>query len=280
MTRITSGTRTPWNLSLDAKGSIHDDATANDLGFRAGTVAGDIHLEQFGGICVETFGNAWFESGWVSMQFLQPTAHLEPVEAYIDGDGLVREAGIDTPDGVQVARGTVGLGDASLSTLRTKDRRGVDPTSLRMLRDVRVGQPTDVRHRRPMAEDQHRRIERGATTDPLEWYGNSSPWGGGIASPLTTCRLLVAGVTDTIAASCGDFVGLYGAIEVRHIDGPVMLDADYEITGEVLDVADSPKTEVLWFRTRATDLARPERGPVAEVTMVTRLLKASSPRWA
>jgi len=280
MTRLSTGPRRPWNLSIDAKGSIHDDATANDLGFRAGTVAGDIHLEQFGGLCVRAFGAEWFESGWVSMHFLQPTAHLEPVDAFVDGDGSVRDAGIDTPEGAQVARGNVGLGDASSSALATKDRRGVDPSMLRMLRDVRAGPPTDLRRRRPRGHDQHRRLAAGATTDPLEWYGDSSPWGGGIASPLTTCQLLVAGVTDTIAASCGEFVGLYGAIEVRHLAGPVMLDAEYEITGEVLDVADSPKTEVLWFRTRAVDVARPDRGPVAEVTMMTRLLKASSPRWA
>lgn len=280
MTRLSTGPRNPWNLSIDAKGSIHDDETANDLGFRAGTVAGDIHLEQFGGLCVEAFGQQWFESGWISMHFLQPTAHREPVDAFVDGEGSVRDAGIDTPEGIQVARGNVGIGDASTSTLSTKDRRGVDPATLRMLRDVHPGRPTDPRRRRPFAADQRRRLDAEICTDPLGWYGDSSPWGGGIASPLTTCQLLVAGVTDSIAASCGDFVGLYGAIEVRHVAGPVMLDAEYEITGEVLDVADSPKTEVLWFRTRAVDVARPERGAVAEVTMMTRLLKASSPRWA
>lgn len=280
MTRLTTGPRHPWNLSIDAKGSIHDDATANDLGFRAGTVAGDIHLEQFGGLCREAFGDTWFETGWISMNFLQPTAHREPVDAFVDGDGTMRDAGIDTPEGAQIARGNAGIGDASKSALSIKDRRGVDPSSLRMLCDVRRGQSTDQRRRAPFGADQHRRLEAGICTDPLEWYGDSSPWGGGIASPLTTCQLLVAGVTDTIAASCGEFVGLYGAIEVRYLNGPVRLDAEYDITGEVLDVADSPKTEVLWFRTRAVEVARPDRGPVAEVTMMTRLLKASSPRWA
>jgi len=280
MTRLTTGSRRPHNLSLNEVGSIHDDATANDLGFRAGTVAGDIHLEQFGGLCVRAFGEGWFERGWISMQFLQPTAHREPVDAFLEGDGDVRDAGLDTPEGTRIARGNAGVGDVSLSALSQKDRRGVDPSTLRMLRDVRPGRPTDPRTRRPNTADQRRRIGAGISTDPLEWYRESSPWGGAIATPLTTCQLLVAGVTDSIAASCGEFVGLYGAIEVVHLTGPVMLDAEYEITGEVLDVADSPKTEVLWFRTRAVETARPERGPVAEVTMMTRLLKASSPRWA
>ena len=39
--------RHPVNFSRDAKGSIHDDATAQTLGFRGGTVAGNIHFEQF-----------------------------------------------------------------------------------------------------------------------------------------------------------------------------------------------------------------------------------------
>ena len=85
MTRITTGNRNPRNLSIDSKGSIHDDATATDLGFRAGTVAGDIHLEQFGQILVDGFGQQWFENGWLSMYFQQATADREPVEAWLDG---------------------------------------------------------------------------------------------------------------------------------------------------------------------------------------------------
>ena len=49
MTLLSSGIRTPRNLSADSKGSIHDDATATTLGFRGGTVAGDFHLDQFAG---------------------------------------------------------------------------------------------------------------------------------------------------------------------------------------------------------------------------------------
>ena len=63
MNTISTGIRHPRNLSADSKGSIHDDATAAELGFRGGTVAGDIHLEQFGGIMVEAFGQSWFERG-------------------------------------------------------------------------------------------------------------------------------------------------------------------------------------------------------------------------
>ena len=38
--------RRPRNLAATVRGSIHDDATAQKLGFRGGTVAGSIHTEQ------------------------------------------------------------------------------------------------------------------------------------------------------------------------------------------------------------------------------------------
>ena len=84
MTLITSGVCNPRNLSINSKGSIHDDATATELGFRAGTVAGDIHLEQFGGILVSAFGQQWCETGSLSMYFMHATADAEPVEATLD----------------------------------------------------------------------------------------------------------------------------------------------------------------------------------------------------
>jgi len=43
----TSEFRKPRNSAAEVKGSIHDDATASKLGFRGGTVAGSIHMDQF-----------------------------------------------------------------------------------------------------------------------------------------------------------------------------------------------------------------------------------------
>jgi hypothetical protein len=284
MHTVSTGPMHPWNLSADSKGSIHDDDTASDLGFRAGTVAGDIHLEQFGGILVEAFGPAWFEQGSLSLYFLTPTAHREPVEALLELPSAPPltaaqvTAWMYTPDGVPVAEGTASVGTVrEASALSSRDRRVVDPASLRMLRGAEPGRALDAQVRRPWSENQLRRIANGSMTAPLPWYSAESPWGGPVCSPLTMCQLLVAGVTGSIEAECGEFVGMYGAIEVRHVNGPLFLDTEYEITGEVLAVSESPKTEVLWYRTqaRATD----SDTVAAEVTMMTRLLKESSPLY-
>ena len=280
MSRISTGLRHPRNYSANAKGSIHDDNTAQDLGFRGGTVAGDIHLEQFGGICLEAFGKQWFENGFVSMYFQQATTDSEPVDAYIEGEGNTRTAGIMTPNGAVVAEGNVGIGNNTVSALNTRARREVEPKTLRMLKDVVIGQTTDVCVRYPNVTEQNQRIETGSMTAPLDWYSKSSPWGGPICSPLTACQLLVASTTNSIAEACGPFVGMYGAIEVRHINGPLFLDVEYVISGQVLAVSETPKTEVLWFRTQARPSIDPEGEAIAEVTMMTRLLKGSSPHYS
>ncbi len=287
MALISTGIRHPRNLSINSKGSIHDDATATELGFRAGTVAGDIHLEQFGGILLEAFGPQWFETGSLSMYYMHATADAEPVEATLDiADAtapLVNAqiaARMHTPEGTTVAEGTASVGTTSVPTaLYSRDRRSVDASTLKMLRHATPGRPLETFTRQAPGDNQILRQSRGTMTAPLDWYVGESPWGGPICSPLTSCRLLVAGMTDSIEKECGEFVGLYGAIEIRHHKGPLLLNTDYTITGRVLDVSDSPKTEVLWYTTEARKADDLTGEPVASITMMTRLLKDSSPLY-
>ena len=60
------------------RGSIHDDATATVLGFRGGTVAGSIHMDQFPPLLLEAFGQGWFETGSLSLYFRYATTDGEP----------------------------------------------------------------------------------------------------------------------------------------------------------------------------------------------------------
>ena len=74
----------------------------------------------------------------------------------------------------------------------------------------------------------------------------------------------------------GDAVGLFGAIEIRHRAGPVMLDTDYEVTGQVVSVGASPRTEYVWYDTTARDASG---APVATMRMQLRWMTASSPLY-
>jgi len=57
----------------------------------------------------------------------------------------------------------------------------------------------------------------------------------------------------------------------------VLLDQDYEVTGEVVALGSSPKTEYVWYDTRAHD----DSGRlVVSMRMQLRWMKASSPLYA
>ena len=273
--------RTPRNLAAGIAGSIHDDATATALGFRGGTVAGSIHMNQFPPLALRAFGNGWFEDGSLSLYFRHATTDGEPVRAFIERPPRQRDvqtrAWATTSDDVVVAEGTAARGNpAETSALRSRDMRPVDPAQLRILasfkRNAVLGEVT----LRPDGERQRRRIAQHGMTEPLDWYTGPSPWGGPIAAPSAVVDLLYARLLEDAKASMGEHVGLFGAIEIRFRSGPVLLDRRYRVTGEVVAVSQTPKTEAMWFDSRAYDGSGEL---VADMRMMLRQLKQSSPLY-
>src|SRR5215470_5917321 len=120
--------RKPRNLAAGVAGSIHDDATATALGFRGGTVAGSIHMDQFPPLAVRAFGNSWFEDGSLSLYFRHATTDGEPVRAFLECPPRPRDVQVrawaTTSDDVLVAEGTAGAGEPDAATaLRSRDLR-------------------------------------------------------------------------------------------------------------------------------------------------------------
>src|SRR5258705_14020880 len=119
------------NWSADAgAGSIHDDATAAKLGFRGGTVAGSIHMDQYAALLVEIYGQRWFERGALSLYFLNATVDGEVVAAVAEEQPGNLSSPVNVSmwadNGVQVSAGTASLYDHSASALKTRDLRPVD----------------------------------------------------------------------------------------------------------------------------------------------------------
>jgi len=79
---LSGPVRRPANASKLAAGSIHDEATAQRLGFRGGTVAANIHFEQFPPLLEAALGAAFARTGGLSLYFLTPTTDGEPVQAF------------------------------------------------------------------------------------------------------------------------------------------------------------------------------------------------------
>jgi hypothetical protein len=279
---ITGPVRTPRNLAANVTGSIHDDATATELGFRGGTVAGSIHMDQFPPLLLDAFGPRWFESGCLSLYFRNATTDGEPVQALVerpppDGSDAQVRAWATTPDGVVVAEGTAAAGSPGTeSALRGRDLRPVDPAELRILKALRPGDLLGDCQVLLDGSRQRAAIAADAMTEPLDWYTSPSPWGGPVAAPSTVVHLLYSDLLAGIRDSMGQHVGLFGAIEIRFRSGPVFVDCAYRVTGEVTALSQTPKTEVLWFDSRARDGSGTV---VAEMRMMLRQMKQSSPLY-
>jgi len=273
--------RRPRNLAAGIAGSIHDDATATALGFRGGTVAGSVHMDQFPPLALQAFGNEWFEGGSLSLYFRHATTDGEPVRAFIEApprqtDVQVRAWATTTGD-VVIAEGTAGIGNpAEPSALRSRDLRPADPADLRILAGLRPGDVLGDVMVQPDGERQRRHIREGCMTEPLDWYTGPSPWGGAVAAPSTVVGLLYARLLANAKGAMRAAVGLFGAIEIRFRSGPVLLDSRYRVTGEVVALSQTPKTEVLWFDSRAFDA---DGTLVAEMRMMLREMKQSSPLY-
>src|SRR2546427_10663994 len=79
---LTGEFRRPHNTAAQQKGSIHDDATASRLGFKGGTVAGSLHMDQFMPPLLELYGEDFLKRGNMSLYFRQATVHMEAVRCF------------------------------------------------------------------------------------------------------------------------------------------------------------------------------------------------------
>jgi hypothetical protein len=131
----------------DGHVSIHDDAMAKKMGFKAATIEGPTHFSQFAPLCARLWGDAWFETGCISAHYRNAVFAGEEVQATIvkpkDGESQA-DISMVKRDGTEVLRGTASVGPPTAPTaldrrLRDELRPFADPV---ILRDVKVGMKT------------------------------------------------------------------------------------------------------------------------------------------
>ena len=204
--------RRPVNLSRDASGSIHDDATAQTLGFRGGTVAGNIHFEQFPPLVLARFGDDWRRRGGLSLHFITATTDGEPVQAFVGtaetlATGVRRApAWMETPEGVRVCEGTAWAGGEDLdSALRRRVAQQRPATDLRILGASRVGDAAHDVASRLDSVTALRRLE--GVTEPLPEYRDPALFGGLVAAPAVAIDALRA---VDLQVRAGEVIALLG----------------------------------------------------------------------
>lgn len=237
--------------SYDGHASIHDDDTAQKLGFKGGTIEGPTHFSQFDPLCHALWGDRWFQTGCISAHFRSPVFEGEEVRAIVEpvADDFARIR-MENRNGAEVLEGSVSVGrEAPPSALDQRLAALREPTNHVILRDATVGMKSP-RIAVRMAADQHMGdLYPFSLSDKLRRITEPSPLYAEII-PFEMVSVLLNHVARVHAfPQRGPAVGLFADQEIRMLDGPLKIGADYEIEREVVALSGSRKTESMWVRT-------------------------------
>lgn len=251
----------------DGHTSIHDDAMATKLGFRAGPIEGPTHFSQFVPLLAHLWGQAWFERGCFSAHYQNMVVEGEEVRAFValPAPGATRtRAWAQKADGTPVLEASASIGpDHGTSLLEERVSQLRPPGKLLILADMRAGmtgavdEPVRMDAGQPMGAlypfSLRQKLER--ITEPSSWYADASatPWGRAII-PLEMVSVLAEHTSPKARFPVkGPAVGLFADQEIRMIDGPLFVGEDYLIRREIVALSESKRTESYWVKTRIFD---------------------------
>lgn len=245
----------------DSHASIHDDATAQKLGFQGGTIEGPTHFSQFAPLCERIWGPAWFETGCLSAHYRNPAFEGEEVQANIEKPqpGQTTLAiGMTKRDGTEILRGTASIGGSGAGTALAKRLGELKPLADPViLADLKVGMKTG-RQTVKMDFDQNMgdlypfslAEKLKVITEPSAYYfGELNPWGRAIIPFEMLSVLFQYRAREDRLPIRGPAVGLFADQEIRLLRGPLFPGETYTTEREVVALSGSRRTESMWVRT-------------------------------
>jgi hypothetical protein len=245
--------------------SIHDDATAQKLGFKGGTIEGPTHFSQFVPLCVAVWGPDWLAAGCLSVHYRNPCFEGEQVRAFITrpAPGATLTAiRMERSDGTEILRGSASIGeDHGPTALEQRIATLEKPERLVILRDVHVGMKSRRIPVRMEAQQHMGALYPFSLADKLRVITENSPWYSDVGATTSPWQRPIIPI-EMISVLCGyakdadplpvrgPVVGLFADQEIRVIRGPLLVGEDYEIEREVIALSGSRRTESMWIKTR------------------------------
>lgn len=247
--------------------SIHDDAMAEKLGFRAGPIEGPTHFSQFQPLLAHIWGQAWYERGCISSHFLNMVVEGEKVRAFAEipaAGATSTRVWAEKADGTPVLEASASIGNSSGPTLLEQRMAALRPPGkLLILEDLKVGMTGAKEERVRMDPDQHMgslypfslNQKLAAITETSPWYSDAkaSPWGRAIIPFEMLSVLFEYSSREAAFPVKGPAVGLFADQEIRVIDGPLFVGEEYVLRREIVALAQSKRTESYWVKTRVFD---------------------------
>lgn len=262
-TRLIGPYRQPLQMlaeqEYDDHASIHDDVTAQKLGFKGGTIEGPTHFSQIVPLCVAQWGDDWLAEGCISALYRNACYEGDAVRAVLEkpaAGGRIAAIRVEREDGMEVLRGTASLGGDQCTALDEKLESLTPPEPRVILRDVSVGQKRARVAVRMDADSKMGKLYPFTLTDKLKRITEPSPWyasgdnrWGRAIIPFEMVSVLLNHISDNDPWIVhGPVVGLFADQEIRMIKGPLFVGQDYEVEREIVGLSGSRRTESLWVR--------------------------------
>lgn len=277
--------------SYDGHKSLHDDAEAERLGIKAGPIEGPTHFSQFVPYLAEIWGNAWHERGCFSSHFLNMVFEGEKVRVEVDrpASGATRTlCRAFKEDGTPVLEASASIGPDHGETLLEGRMKKLRPAeNLVILADMKIGLKGVADETVTMGPDQHMgglypftlNDKLKVITEPMAVYTDAAagPWGKLIV-PLEMVSVL-----GNYSSRMAKFpvkqpaIGLFADLEVRMVNGPLLVGETYILRREVVALSESRRVENYWIRTKFFDKSGATQ--VAEMLLNHGVMKASYPHY-
>jgi len=267
----------------DSHASIHDDVTAQKLGFQGGTIEGPTHFSQFAPLGERIWGQQWFETGCLSAHYRNPAFEGEEVQAWFErpkpGEKICA-IGMTRRDGTEILRGTASVGDVTDTALNRRLGELKPLTDPVILADLKVGMKTP-RQTVKMDFDQHMgdlypfslAEKLKVITEWSAYYAQElNPWGRAIIPMEMLSVLFQYRAREDKLPIRGPAVGLFADQEIRLLRGPLFPGETYTTEREVVALSGSRRTESAWMRTTVFDS---DDTPVATMLLNMASLKDS-----
>ncbi|MFK7914399.1 MAG: hypothetical protein AB8B93_10835 [Pseudomonadales bacterium] len=249
--------------------SIHDDETAEQLGFKAGPIEGPTHFSQFDPLLASIWGDAWFSHGCISAHYQNMCVEGDKVQAFAeplaDNDRSVKIWAIKE-DGLPVLTGTATLGPEHPETeLDARRARLRAPERLIILADLHEGMQGASTETVQMGYTQNMgalypfSLEQKVSkiTEPCDYYSpdsaSGSPWGRAVIPFEMISVLAEYSSRNAQWPVKGPAIGLFADLEIRMINGPLFVDESYQLNREIVKLSESRRTESYWVKSTISD---------------------------
>lgn len=244
----------------DGHTSIHDNATAQKLGFKAATIEGPTHFSQFAPLGFAIWGERWLRNGCISAHYRSPVYEGEHVRAHLrrpQDNSSLAEIWMLRANGDEILRGSASVGPDFPSSALDDRLRALPPLpDPVILADVKAGMRSPRTPVRMQLEQNMgalypfslaQKLKR--ITEPSAVYSDSdNPWGRPIVPMEMISVLMQYSARDDGFKTRGPAVGLFADQEIRLLDGPVFVGEAYDIEREVVMLSGSRRTESFWVR--------------------------------